>query len=409
MGTGKDTFLQGLAPGQGGTPASDSGSSGASHSPDLQLELERLRAERDAIAAELQEERAERLRAEERLRLLEREKLQQMRQGAASREKLASELEEARLRAMRAEAQEAAFQADARLTEIATRRRESAEARDPSPEMSDVDDAAEIAEGPPDDFEAPARGEDETRTGDPRRRRDLGATRVPSSLLGDARAGRPASRDAAGSSDPRPGRERGGAASGGTPRRPASGAEPGDRPGNRAERSGSHLLSRFNDQPFVEQPRAPRSGSGSGSADAGATRGAGPRERTDAGAANRSSPGGRSGSTRGTTADSPSRGKPGGASGATTGAAGAAKSSGGRPRMDRGQLEARLVAGAVIHTTERFRQFEPVAQTHIMVCDWLTQATTYSELQAKAEGKLPESSLLDVLVLFAERTFILLE
>ena len=90
-------------------------------SPDLQLEIERLRAERDALAAELQIERAERLRAEERLRLFEREKLEQMREGAASREKLASELEEARLRAMRAEARQAALDADLRLSEIAER------------------------------------------------------------------------------------------------------------------------------------------------------------------------------------------------------------------------------------------------------------------------------------------------
>ena len=94
-------------------------------SPELQLELERLRAERDALAAELQIERAERLRAEERLRLSEREKLEQMREGAASREKLASELEEARLRAMRAEARQAALDADLRLSEIAERRRGS--------------------------------------------------------------------------------------------------------------------------------------------------------------------------------------------------------------------------------------------------------------------------------------------
>ena len=59
-------------------------------SADLMLEIERLRAERDAMAAELQIERAERLRAEERLRMFEREKLEQMREGAASREKLAS-------------------------------------------------------------------------------------------------------------------------------------------------------------------------------------------------------------------------------------------------------------------------------------------------------------------------------
>ncbi len=96
-------------------------------SPELQLEIERLRAERDALAAELQIERAERLRAEERLRLFEREKLEQMREGAASREKLASELEEARLRAMRAEARQAALDADLRLSEIAAARRRGTE------------------------------------------------------------------------------------------------------------------------------------------------------------------------------------------------------------------------------------------------------------------------------------------
>ena len=96
-------------------------------SPEVQLDIERLRAERDALAAELQIERAERLRAEERLRLFEREKLEQMREGAASREKLASELEEARLRAMRAEARQAALDADLRLSEIAERRRGWAE------------------------------------------------------------------------------------------------------------------------------------------------------------------------------------------------------------------------------------------------------------------------------------------
>ena len=117
-------------------------------SPELQLEIERLRAERDALAAELQIERAERLRAEERLRLFEREKLEQMREGAASREKLASELEEARLRAMRAEARQAALDADLRLSEIAGRRRGSA-GPDPDRDAS----AGEIVEP---DADAPA-------------------------------------------------------------------------------------------------------------------------------------------------------------------------------------------------------------------------------------------------------------
>ncbi|HVR29141.1 MAG TPA: hypothetical protein VMS86_06345, partial [Thermoanaerobaculia bacterium] len=80
-----------------------------------------------------------------------------------------------------------------------------------------------------------------------------------------------------------------------------------------------------------------------------------------------------------------------------------------RPTIDRAQLEARLTAGAVIQTTERFRQFQPVAQSHIKVCDWLAQASTYGELQAKAAGQLPESELLDVLALLLERSFLVLQ
>ena len=93
--------------------------------------------------------------------------------------------------------------------------------------------------------------------------------------------------------------------------------------------------------------------------------------------------------------------------GAHTAARGGAAA--GRPSIDRAQLEARLSAGAVIKTTERFRQFEPVAQSHIKVCEWLHQAKTLAELEELAAGQVAASEILSVLVLFFERSFLVLE
>jgi hypothetical protein len=122
------------------------------------------------------------------------------------------------------------------------------------------------------------------------------------------------------------------------------------------------------------------------------------------------------GSTGAGGASSPRRGadsgaKGGDAAGEKGGAHAAAKggAAAGRPSIDRARLEARLGAGAVIKTTERFRQFQPVAQSHIKVCDWLAQAKTLDEIEALAAGQVSDVEILSVLVLFFERSFLVLE
>ena len=66
----------------------------------------------------------------------------------------------------------------------------------------------------------------------------------------------------------------------------------------------------------------------------------------------------------------------------------------------------RLAAGQIIETTERFRQFQPVAQTHIKICDWLTRARTLDDLDALAAGEVARSEIVSVLTLFFERSFL---
>jgi hypothetical protein len=357
MGTGKDTYLRGLdsRPSEPTTSPAKA-TPGSSHSADVELELERLRAERDAMAAELQIERAERLRAEERLRLLEREKLEQMRQGAASREKLASELEEARLRAMRAEGRQAAFEADARLAEIEERRR-GARAGDSElgPLASEVAEPA-VEEPAPD--EAP---DDEPEKMDP----------------APARSGRSFSRSQTPAREDR----RSASSASSAPRRPAA-AEPDPLPTSRLR--GPQTAPRRPDErgPGARpQPAKPGSPGGGAGAASGARRGA-----------DHAAKGGEAAGAKGS---------------APTSAKGGAAA--GRPSIDRARLEARLTAGAVIKTTDRFRQFQPVAQSHIKVCDWLAQAKTLAEIETLAAGEVAASEILNVLVLFFERSFLVLE
>ena len=351
----KDTFLQGAGSPQTSVESSAGAKPDSRLAPEIQLELERLRAERDAMAAELQEERAERLRAEERLRMFEREKLGQMRQGAAAREKLASELEEARLRAMRAEARQAALEADTRLAEIETRRRGPWE-----PPQSEggpaADEVAEATEGESDGIEDSVR-EEARETSRPRER------------AGDA--------SGAGSARPFGG----------------AGAARGGHPSGRPERSGSTPTR--TDQASTSKPTSTRTGPGSR---------AGAKPSGDAGAKPSAGAGAKPSSDTGAKSS-------GGAGSAKKSAAGRGGSAArpDRPLIDRAQLETRLQAGAVIRTTERFRQFQPVSHTHIKVCDWLSQSSTYAELAEMAEGQLPDGALLDTLALFLERSFILLE
>jgi hypothetical protein len=347
---GKDRFLHGVDPRRRDPSASAAAARPATPipaglSPELQLEFERLRAERDALAAELQEERAERLHAEERLRMLEREKLEQMRQGAASREKLASELEEARLRALRAEARQAALDADLRLAEIGTRRRNRADAESEAA----APPADEVAEPDADAFAAPEAPESSP-------------AEPPAPPRSTARSTPAAAR------------------------RGRSEAPPA------GERPPSQRLSRFSDSPPDEPSSAtarmqtPRPSAADAKSGGGGARG-GAGARPSAADARTARPG---------AGDPGSRGSRGGAADS-------------RPRVDRAQLESRLVSGAVIQTTERFRQFQPVAPAHLKVSDWLAQVSTYGELQAKAEGQLPASTVLDVLVLFLERSFITID
>jgi hypothetical protein len=94
----------------------------------------------------------------------------------------------------------------------------------------------------------------------------------------------------------------------------------------------------------------------------------------------------------------------GNAGSAAAGARGGAAA--GRPSLDRAHLEARLAAGAKIEVTERFRQFQPVTQSHIKVCDWLTKAQTLDGIDDLAAGELARSEIVNVLTLFFERSFI---
>jgi hypothetical protein len=352
---GKESFLQGPSPRRTETATASSGSPPrAGHPQDVELELERLRAERDAMAAELQIERAERLRAEERLRLFEREKLEQMREGAASREKLASELEEARLRAMRAEARQAALEADTRLAEIESRRRGG-----PWVEGDLVPLPEELAE-PTDPRSEP---EFEAGSGVPGPT-ETGGRAIP--LAG------PPVRERSGPERPGPG-----SASHPPPRRPVSGAtEPPSAsrlsdasPPPRARTDGRASATRASHAP----PAAPPAGSGAARSAASKNR----HRPPDVGAKRES--------------------------GASSGGAA------GRPAMDRAHLETRLGAGARWKTTERFRQFQPVSQNHIKMCDWLGQAKTLAQVEALAGGKLTTEDIMSVLVLFFERSFLVLE
>ena len=74
--------------------------------------------------------------------------------------------------------------------------------------------------------------------------------------------------------------------------------------------------------------------------------------------------------------------------------------------IDRAQLEMRLAAGQIIETTDRFRQFQPVAQTHIKICDLLARAHTLDELDAMAAGEIARSEIVSILTLFFERSFL---
>ncbi len=323
--------------------------------PEFQLELERLRAERDALAAELQIERAERLRTEERLHLFEREKLELMREGAASREKLASELEEARLRAMRAEARQAALDADVRLSEIAERRRGLA-----GSEPDRDEGAGEIAEpeagepAAPDEAEAGSQPEES-------RPRAAGQS-APAGGANGAKYNRTSRGAAAGNREPaRPPQSTRSARddASGARERPAREAVRSERPSAEPDAGSSGGRLRMSDVP---EPRWPSQGAASSRPGASA----GPRA----------------------------------AEGAKGGAAA------GRPSIDRASLEVRLAAGQIIETTERFRQFEPVAQAHIKICDWLQRAHTLDEIDALAGGEIARSEIVSILTLFFERSFL---
>jgi hypothetical protein len=340
---------------------------------EVQLELERLRAERDALAAELQIERAERLRAEERLRLFEREKLEQMREGAATREKLASELEEARLRAMRAEARQAALDADLRLSEIAERRRGFSGAD------ADDDELDEPDPEPRDELE------DSESVPDAARPRRLGGAPIgggPGSKYSRlTRRGPGSGRESVARPAPPVREARGGAGSqDDLSTSDDASSERTSSPFDNAEAAGGGRL-RMSDVP---KPRWP-------------SQGAEPAPPRD----DRATTGSGSPPRRIVAPPRPpfaSRGAAG--SGASGGAAA------GRPQIDRTQLEARLVAGQKIETTERFRLFQPVAQSHIKVCDWLTRAHTLDDLDALAAGEVARSELIKILTLFFERSFL---
>jgi hypothetical protein len=383
MGRGNDIHLQDLDSRQGEPPAGPSRATTASNpSADVELELERLRAERDAMAAELQIERAERLHVEERLRLLEREKLEQLRQGAASREKLASELEEARLRAMRAEARQAALEADTRLHEIESRRRGPWSSSD-----AIIDSLAnEIAEPGDDasDSEPEAGDEPEAELASPGRGRAIPlAGPAPNPFARSRPAGAEVGeRAASGRAPVRTDRDHTGAGGWAKPAAAKPTPERRPQPANDPQPLSTSRLRGPATPPAhpVVDARGPGArtppAAGPGGPDAGgpdARRGHGP-EAT------------------------------GGAPAAARGGAAA-----GRPSIDRAQLEARLAAGAVIKTTERFRQFQPVARGHIKVCDWLKDCRTLAEIEARSAGQVAPSEILSVLVLFFERSFLVLE
>jgi hypothetical protein len=333
-------------------------------SPELQLEIERLRAERDALAAELQIERAERVRAEERLRLFEREKLEQMRDGAASREKLASELEEARLRAMRAEARQAALDADLRLSEIADRRRgwPGAEPdRDPGAgAIAERDaDAPSMEDGEP----APPPAESH-----PRR---LGSE---ASMRGGTSKYSLLSRGGAAAREPAPAARAARADADAASERMAREAIRSERPATSPDPSASPGRLRMSEVP---EPRWPSQGASPTP----------PREEWGPGA--RTPP--------------PRTSAPPGAR-AGAGAQGGAAA--GRPSIDRAQLEMRLAAGQIIETTDRFRQFQPVAQSHIKICDLLASARTLDAIDKLAAGEVARSEIISILTLFFERSFL---
>ena len=90
--------------------------------------------------------------------------------------------------------------------------------------------------------------------------------------------------------------------------------------------------------------------------------------------------------------------------GAAAGAQGGAAA--GRPSIDRAQLEMRLAAGQIIETTDRFRQFQPVAQTHIRICDLLARAHTLDDIDELAAGEVARSEIISILTLFFERSFL---
>jgi hypothetical protein len=90
--------------------------------------------------------------------------------------------------------------------------------------------------------------------------------------------------------------------------------------------------------------------------------------------------------------------------GAAAGARGGAAV--GRPSLDRANLEARLASGAQMEVTERFRQFQPVQQSHIKICDWLAKAQTLDEIDDLAAGELARSEIVSVHTLFFERSFL---
>jgi hypothetical protein len=363
--------------------------SSGSLAPEIQLELERLRAERDALAAELQIERAERLRAEERLRLFEREKLELMREGAASREKLASELEEARLRAMRAEARQAALDADLRLSEIAERRRGW------SPADAERNTTDEIAEPGPDDNEAAEEAE-AARLREEARPRTMAGSPPGGTVSKYSRMARGSSatpRESVRPSPPR--RESTGEMFGReAPGRESAGRDGALRDASTAERAAPERSAtapsssggeggrlRMSDAP---EPRWPSQGAP----------GAGGREDRDDGAR----------TTDAGTRSTPPRPAPSWNAKAASGAKGGAAA--GRPSIDRAQLEMRLAAGHMIEVTDRFRQFQPVAQAHIKICDWLARARTLDDIDALAAGEIARSEIISVLTLFFERSFL---
>src|SRR6185503_11998669 len=90
--------------------------------------------------------------------------------------------------------------------------------------------------------------------------------------------------------------------------------------------------------------------------------------------------------------------------GAAEGARGGAAA--GRPSIDRAQLEMRLAMGQIIETTDRFRQFQPVAQTHIRICDLLSRARTLDDIDELAAGEVARSEIISILTLFFERSFL---